>query len=506
MLANDLTSSARASALTKFVQILLIVVTLAVLARSAFVFTTDVYSNGDSDNYVTVAENIYRNFCVSHSDPTSGACTPYWGGNQPFPGYAAFISLAWLIGGTSPVSVQLLQALVAALAIARMAYAVLVFTRRRDMAFAVGCVLAVSPLQVAFSRAILTETLATATTIWVFAELILSLAEKRLRLLSLGLALVAAIFIRTDAIVLIPVVAGVGFYLHPLPVALKRGTILGLIVAVPLGAWVARSVAVGLPPFPAPASGFGWTLPPGMMSWAMTWTENEGDERSYIIPLFQAQYSKIEVPDSAYRSAAERQEVQANLAKLASYDGQPVPADIDHAFASLAAARRHAEPLQSYVVKPLKRCLYIWLSPSYAFDWPTRRIPNLEGAAMVHAAYSSLGGLLAIIKNYPIDVAQRALINAYRLAVAIGFLVIAALSGAGPLRSLRPIIAIAGAYTLIRTLFMGAFAPGVGTRYIVETLPAMEVVCTLAVISFWHARRQAVSGHGVLSRAASGSG
>ena len=57
-----------------------------------------------------------------------------------------------------------------------------------------------------------------------------------------------------------------------------------------------------------------------------------------------------------YRSEVERRRVESLIAELkAGYELKPFPRHIDEAFAELAAKRRAAEPLQYWLVLPLRR-------------------------------------------------------------------------------------------------------------------------------------------------------
>ena len=141
---------------------------------------------GDSGKYLTVAQNLLQNGCISLSPPSSGECLPHWGGNQ-FPGYPALIALAALLSGASgsadpaafvPGTIAL-QSLLLAVASFRTAIA----TTRFSGAFRAGLLTAVlvsfSPLHFAWSRWILTEAAATAAVLWIFAELLLSLHRRK---------------------------------------------------------------------------------------------------------------------------------------------------------------------------------------------------------------------------------------------------------------------------------------------------------------------------------------
>jgi hypothetical protein len=473
-------------------RLIAVVVALALVARLALVLSADPYLTPDSRAYMRVAENIYANFCVSRSDPAGGECAPLWGaGNQP-PGYPVFIAAAWAIGGKSPLPVLILQSIAASAAIGWLAWSILVLLRRRDMAIAVGCVLALSPLEIGFSRAVLTEGLATSATLWVLAELFLSLAEGRLRLLPLGVALAAAMFIRFDGILLCLLAAGIAFHLHPAGLALRRGAVLALIVLAPIAGWTLRSMAVGLPALPAfTTAEHDWAAPAGPFQWAASWIETPEQAAEFLNPMMEASYRKARVPPTAYAMPDERQRVENLLARLAAYDGKPVPADVNQAFLALAAERRAGHPLTIYLLRPMVRSFAIWSDPYSSFAWPI----GFGTAAALEIAHTinrdGLPGLLAMTAKYPLQAAGKILVNGYRIAIVIGFLLAILVARREP--ALRPIIVLTGAYAVIRTVFFTAiFVPGVEIRFIVEALPGLEIACALAAVAWLLPRAQSV--------------
>ena len=113
-------------------------------------------------------------------------------------------------------------------------------------ALVIGVVMALSPLQIAWPRYTQTETLSLAAVVWTFAEILASLAERRLRVVPLGLAIVAATFIRLDGILLCIPVALTGFILHRPVVAIRRGAIAPLIVGLPIAGWAVRNAVRGV--------------------------------------------------------------------------------------------------------------------------------------------------------------------------------------------------------------------------------------------------------------------
>lgn len=467
-------------------RLIALVVALALAARLALVLSADPYLTPDSRAYIRVAENIYTNFCVSRLDPASGECVPLWGaGNQP-PGYPAFIATAWRLDGKSLLPVLVLQSIAASATIGWLTWSLLVLMRRGDMALVAGCVLALSPLEIGFSRAVLTEELATTTTLWVLAELFLSLAAGRLRLLTLGTALTAAILIRFDGALLCLLAAGVAFRLHPFALALRRGAILALIVVAPVAGWTLRSMALGLPPVPVLTTAeHDWVAPAGPFQWAATWVETSEQAAEFLIPMMEASYRKIRVPPTAYVMPGERQRVEGLLTRLAAYDGRPVPPDVDQDFRALAAERRLAHPVAAVLLTPLARSLAIWSDPYSSFAWPI----GFGTAAALEITHTidrdGRRGLFAMVAKYPLQAAGKTVVNGYRFIILAGFLFVIVCAGRGVLPTLRPIIIVTAGYAVIRTVFFTAiFVPGVEIRYIVEALPGLEVVCALAAVAW----------------------
>ena len=395
---------------------------IALFARILFILLTDPYLTPDLSNYLTVANNIYQNFCISGSEPQSRECVPSWGGNQ-LPGYPVLIALTWSLIGKSTLSILILQSLLASLAICRLTYAILVHTQRYDVALSAGMLLSLSPLDVGFSRAVLTETLAIGTTEWVLAELILSLAERRLRLVPLGLALVAAIFIRYDAILLCLLTAGVGFHLHPFGTAVRRGAVVALIVTLPLTGWLYRSVAVGLSYFPSPATTReGLPYASHIMQWGMTWIDTPEQMARFGWPLLEGSYSSMRVPPSAYVTRAEREEVERLLAALSRQDLKPVPSEIENAFASLAIARKHSYPLTVFVYKPIMRVVSLWGDVYSSYGWPIgfRTSQSVKIADAI--THGGARGWVAMILKYPLQATGKILLSGYKFLVILIFI------------------------------------------------------------------------------------
>ena len=331
-------------------------------------------AGGDTPNYITVADNILFNHCVSRSRPESGACEPHWGGNQ-FPGYPALIALAGLLSGRSQgdpanrleTPVILLNVLLLSLAAWRFAaVARNAFQLRQRDAVLVLVVLCALPLHVAFAKFLLTETLALAATIWLFAELLASLHTGRLRIATLAMALAAGFFLRYDAIAGAAAIAVCAFLIHPPAVALRRGTLVALLFLIPVCVWTARNVAVGLSPVPKLDFGIGLGKPAGYLAWLETWTAFYYDGARAAYPLDGGHYSWIVIPSRAYDSPSEETEVRALMESLGRFERQEFPDAIDQAFARIAAERRARDPLRHWLVLPATRAAMLWLVPGFS--------------------------------------------------------------------------------------------------------------------------------------------
>ena len=447
---------------------------------------------GDGLVYLKVAENILRNFCVSLSDPASQACAPHWGGNQ-LPGYPAFIAVIWGLFGDHGAPVRLAQTAVAVLAIAWLVRAVHRCVGGRA-AVAAGLLLAVSPLQVAWPRHLLTETLALATTAWVFAELVLSLEARRLRLWPLAAALVAAFYVRYDNVLLVVPVAVGAFLIHSPWEAVRRGTVLALVVAVPVGGWLVRNVAVGLSPLPTYyRTAEGAPGPMGYLAWIKTWNTSLYDGARAVFPVASRSYSMIAIPDRAFTDDAERIVVQGLLTELRAYDGQAFPGAIDRRFAELATVRRAARPWQYWLINPARRIAHQWFDPFAGYGWPSEVEDARARERIRRMAEGGVAGIAKAVAAYPEVALMKGLVTGYRYALLALTAFVTVLSVTRLRDPARAIVMLGASYALTRTLALSFFNE---SRYLVEAIPGMEVAVAVAVVGMWRGRRFTVGSHG----------
>lgn len=459
----------------------LTILAIAAVVRLVFVFLVPA-GGGDWDIYSTVAQNIIDGCGVSLSPPGSGQCLPHFGGNQ-LPGFPAFAALMWAVSGQSDMAIRVAQTLCYVAALGWLMRAVSRTISPRA-AFWVGLLMALSPLQVAWPRFTQTETLALATNIWVAAELLLSLGERRLRMVPLAVALAAAIFIRLDAVLLALPVAVLGFILHRPAEALRRGALLAVLVSLPLAGWTIRNIVVGLPRLtPAPlVMPDNAPAPVGYLAWGKSWVTEEYQRMGWAWPTTRMVYGSTVIDGRAYDSAEEKAQVEAWLEELATYQGQAFPPHIDQRFAALAAERTARDPWRAYVGNNVRRAMALWSNPFSSFAWPNELPGNFGHQARLEVARGGVSGALALAARFPFETVTKALTGSYRYGLLLAAVVAAVWAvRRRPPRSLAVPVILMGTVVLARTLFF-AFTNNVETRYTVEAVPWMELA---VVVAFW---------------------
>jgi Dolichyl-phosphate-mannose-protein mannosyltransferase len=461
---------------------------LAFLARLPFILIFPT-TGGDADIYSTVAQNILSGCGVSLSDPASGACVPHFGGNQG-PGYPFFMAAVWFLSNHSDMAVRLVQAAALAGAIGWAAYAFAGLLESRGAGIVLGIVLALSPLQLAWSRYLVTEALSLAATIGFFAVVLLSIRDNRLRVVALGVVLAVATFIRLDLVTLTIPVAVLAFALHQPRTALARGTAIALILTLPWAAWTARNVAVGLHRlYPTPMTMPDGKRPPlGYASWVRTWLVHEYERPGALFGPNRFDYKDIYIPPRAYNTAAEKLEVAKLLDGLKAHQGEAIPEAIDDGFAKLAAERRARYPLQYYVINPTIRSFELWANPLSSFGWPDE-LPSMSDKERLAIVQGGLRGKLALAARYPFRALAKAVTGLYRFGLLAAFLLgcLYAVFAARD-RRLRVLTLTMFSFFAGRTLLL-AFIGNVETRYTVQVAPAMEIV-VVALAWYWWTRRQ----------------
>jgi hypothetical protein len=463
---------------------LFIVFAAALIFRLVFVFGAP-WVGGDGWKYLLVAENILRNFCVSVSEPALGECVPHWGGNQ-MPGYPFFVAMNWALFGETITPVLITQAVVAAAAVAWLARALRHLTGSPQLALFVGLILSVSPLQIAWPRQAMTETLAIALTTILLAELIISLDQKRLRLWPIIIILIISFFCRYDSVLLCFPIALTGFLIHPPLQAISKGIVIIVAVSLPVGAWLARNVASGLTALPVVyQTADGSEGPIGYIAWIKTWNTSLYDSMGATFPIASQRYSKIVIPGHAYRNDAERTRVTALLAELSKHDSGPFPSHINEEFRKIAATRRTEDKIRYWLVNPARRIAHQWLTPFAGFGWPTATEDSSEIRRLRALVQQGPLGMIEAIWSYPAAALAKGLVAGYRylLLALSGFMVYAAFKWLP--RNIRLIVLLGLSYAVVRTIMFSFFNE---SRYLVGAIPGMEMAVGSGLFILWHRR------------------
>jgi len=450
---------------------------VAILPRLIFALAAPAME-GDGVVYTTVALNILHNGCVSMSDPGLSACAPHWGGNQ-LPGYPAFIALSWLLTGNWAPAPLVAQAMAYTAAATYVVRALMQAGTGTRVVIAAAAVLVFSPTFIAWPRMLLTETLALAAALWFLGIVIRAFSNSRIPTLELGIAFAIGFFIRYDfALLAVPVIIA-GFTIHRPVEALRRGTVVVLIAAIPYGAWTLRSVSADLPPLPPYGlTSDGEQLAPGTLEWMGTWVASPYDLPNSVWPLVTGDYGNIQPPDRAFADAEERQFVGELLAQLRQVEPGPVPDQVDAAFSDLAALRRGNHTVYLRLGLPLRRAAEMWFSPLPSMGWPGE-----VGSGRSELIKAMKAGDFRAIATFALDnagpAAAKAIVSGWRLMVigVLGFIVIANILGR---RKDRGLIWLALAYGLVRT---GVFASTllVEARYLLPALIWLEIALAVAV-------------------------
>jgi hypothetical protein len=452
---------------------------VAIIPRILFLFFAPERA-ADSNIYETVAENILSGCGVSLSPVGSGECVPHFGGNQG-PGYPAFIAFFWWISGHSDLIVRLAQAIFYVVALVYLVNAIRLYTSSLKLALLTGLVLALSPLQVAWPRYVLTETLALAGTLWLFAELFRSLHGSKLRIVPIAIALIATTFIRYDGVLLAIPVAATGFIIHRPIDAIKRGLVIALILGLPWIGWVMRNIEVGLENvLIPPVSNFNEATK-GYSSWMKTWQVNQYQTQATLWPTATKSYHAIRIDESAYRTENEKKKIRILLDQLIEYTGKPFPAQIDDQFFLLAEERIKAEPLTYFLFNPVKRIWELWTNINDSFAWPIGLGEKLSPQDRIDIANSGIKAKLLLLKKYPVQALGKIFVNGWMLLLYFLFILSIWIAYKNKIHHYRQVMILSLSFFIIRSV-LSALLNVVETRYTIMQLASMEIIVGMVFV------------------------
>jgi hypothetical protein len=362
--------------------------------------------------------------------------------------------------------------------------------RNPHMLWIVALTLGMSPSLVGWSRAILTETLSVAIALWLLAVLIKSLHDRRLHYLSVSMVLILGIFVRYDFALFTFPVAIIGFYLHSMSGALRRGATICLIIFMPLGGWALRSVSLGLDPTPPYGlTQKGQPLPKGMLRWVSTWLDDQYELRSSAWALAHYNYRGFSPAPGAYFNSEEKARVELLLGELRnSYQGKPPPEEIDKIFGNLAKARLEKNFVDQWVLLPIRRIGNMWLSPFPSMGLPAEVADDLRPRLQSAISSKDFSAIFDILITMPGTAATKLLVAGHHyLLLLVVFIVVIGwrhrILGGGEM--LAKLIV---SFAIFRSLAF-SFTFLTETRYLVPAIAWLDVLLAIVLANWLSGRK-----------------
>jgi len=448
-------------------------------------------AGGDYEIYTTVAENILKGCGASLSNPITEECVPHFGGNHG-PGYPLFISIIWSMFNHSDYAIRFTQTVIYSLSSLWLMRAIYILTNNKTGAIITGLLLSFSPLLIAWPRYIQTETLSLAATIFLIAELFLSLHFKKIRIITIGIALIFATWIRLDNIFLTVPVAVMVIYIHGFKKGIIKGLLIALILSSTWGGWALRNIIVDLPSlFPSDMIMPDGSRPPtGYLKWTKTWITHEYERPGALWGINRKNYDKISIPERAYNTDAEKIKIEELLVKLKKVNKNDFPEEIDNEFKKIALNKIIQSPIQYWIYYPFIRSIRMWTNPFSSFGWPNE-MPSkgLSTKERMDAANGDTNLLINKAINYPIHAASKAFNASYRLLLMILFFYsLFKMFNNKREPYLFPIGITTIAYIFSRTLFF-SFNSNFETRYMLTTMPFIELFIILTILPLFYKQK-----------------
>ena len=466
------------------IQLYSLIFILNIIPRFLFIYLFP-ETGGDYEIYTTVAKNIVNGCGVSLSQPGLGECVPHFGGNHG-PGYPLFISFIWSIFNFSDFMVRYIQAIIYGFSCVWLSYSLFKYSGEKKSILIIGIITALSPLLLAWPRYVQTETLALASCIWVLAEIFLSLSKNKIRIFTTALALIAASWIRLDNILLAIPVAVAIIYIHGIKEGLIRGAAVCLILSSTWFGWTARNIYLGVDLIPSMVMQDGSRPPVGYLSWLKTWVTHEYERPGALWTVNRQNYDTVYIPEYAYLNMIEKEKVKSLFSELNGFIGKPFPEHIDNNFKKLAVERMEGDMWRYWFVNTFIRSYRLWTNPYSSFGWPNE-MPDkdLSKSERLEIAEGNISVIISKIINNPYQAISKAFIAGYRailMLLLLFYLIKVIRSGA---RVKISILIIVLSYIITRTLFFSIHSANFETRYLLTTMPFIEIFITLAFFNLF---------------------
>ena len=463
---------------------------IIILPRLGFIFFFP-EDGGDYEIYTTVAKNILNGCGVSLSNPLTEECLPHFGGNHG-PGYPLFISLIWLVFNDSDYAVRIIQSIIYSLSCLWLINSIYKLSNNQKIIYPLVFILALSPLLIAWPRYVQTETLSIAATIFLISELILSLNKNKIRILTIGLALIFATWIRLDNIFLVVPVAFTAIFIHGFKDGVIKGLLIALLLSSTWGVWTIRNISVGLQQL-IPTDMImpdGSRSPSGYLKWTKTWITHEYERPGALWGINRKNYDGISIPDRAFNNEEEKVKIEELIDKLQQYNKRDFPEYIDNSFKKIAHKKIVENPTQYWIKYPLIRASRIWTNPFSSFGWPNEMPDSgLSKSERLEAASGNSNILIQKAIEFPIHAISKAFNAIYRFILMLLFLASILIIFKNKNSYLIPLLLMTLTYALSRTIFF-SFNSNFETRYMLTTIPFIELVVLLTIYPIFIKEKQ----------------
>ena len=471
------------SASTKKKLLFALVLLLAFIVRAFFILY-DQTNGGDWNTYERFAVNIMYGNGFSLSDPDSGVIVPSSGGY--FPGFPAFIAMVWLFFGKSVAAVLWVQLALYVVALYWLINSLFHLTRNLKLVTSVGVLLALSPLTAGWSRFPLTESLAITASLWFLAEIINSLALKKLRVLPLAVALSASIYIRPDTVLMAIAVLPVSMHLYERKSeSVRQIAILIFLTSVPVTAWMVRNVLIGRAPL-SMHEGTAY-FPKGYRTWVNTWAVNEYERADAL--FYDIEHTTYN--PSIFLSEAEVKAAQKLIARYSSDGGTIKEESLDAQFQELADQKNSKTGLFKKAALFITKSYNLLLHPFSSWGLPLEVGYDFDRSVVIKAMKScSYSQLNSLFSSNKIVVVGKLVLFIYRLILFPSFIILFLIVVWKPVVNKVSIpyhfdlniLMFASFLVMFSRLLFFAAIGCLESRYLVESIPWIE--CALALSIF----------------------
>jgi hypothetical protein len=408
---------------------------------------TETVVTPDSRFFAKIADNLTTNGCYSISNVSLAECEPTWG-SQP-PGYPVFMALVSYLPGSIFNLTVVVQTLLFSLACVYALWASYCWHKKKLPLIVSALGLSLSPASVGWSQWVLTETMAAAAALWLFAEIFRSLSEKKLRTKHIGFALLTATLFRWDMILLSIPVLVTALYLE----GTRQGIIKILGSCAPtvfvITVLMVRAALVGLPLVPSTLSDT--SIPQGLVAFWRGGARTQAATSGFLWPVWSRRYGKIEekLDYHAFHRSFNSQAFSDLLKRIDRLPpGTPLPPDIDIQLDRLASKARQSVNY-SYAGLLADRTASMWFGEDL----------------IAYSGWRSVFGSKSV--KLAADMSARAH-RVFLLLLALGLILFLRKESA------LMVLSVLLLY-LFRTLFLSSLT-ALEIRYLAPVIPVMELV------------------------------